>query len=279
MSISKNNFPAPTQNNEQLSQTLTQIAIDAALSVGDMLVDAFGGGVSATEKAGFFDLVTEYDRKSEQIISDFIFQHYPDSSIVGEEGGARGEGAVRWFIDPIDGTSNFATGLPFFCVSIGAEYNGEILAGAVYDPIRREMFSASTGGAFLNGSPIWARAATTDNRALLLTDFPVPGIDTQEKDFLLFGKMSQQFRSVRRMGAAALELSYVACGRADVALASIISSWDVAAAYLLVIQAGGNYVPVNSNLVDAGSKPWLVPGYIAHAPGFELERSILAKFL
>ncbi|RME98756.1 MAG: inositol monophosphatase [Chloroflexi bacterium] len=258
----------------QLSLELGDIAKTAAFSVGSLLTDAFHNGVSASEKAGFYDLVTEYDRRSEQIITDTILRLYPDSTIVGEEGGASGSGTVRWYVDPIDGTTNFATGFPFFCVSVGAEVAGQIVAGVVFDPLRQEMFRATLNGAYLNDRPIQARRTATESKAVLLTDLPVPGVDTNPETHRLFGEMTQRFRSVRRMGAAALELAYVACGRADVALASIISPWDVAAGYLLVTQAGGCYVPLGGN-----SAPWLCPAYIAHSPAFKLDESILYQFV
>lgn len=257
------------------SLELVDIAKTAAFSVGNLLTDAFYSGVSATEKAGFYDLVTEFDRRSEQIITDTILRLHPDSAIVGEESGASGSGAVRWYVDPIDGTTNFATGFPFFCVSIGAEMAGQMVAGVVFDPLRGEMFSATLTGAFLNDAPIQVCHHATESHAVLLTDFPVPGVDTDPAGHRLFGELSQRFRSVRRIGAAALELAYVACGRADVTLASIVSPWDVAAGYLLVTQAGGRYVPLGNR----HPSPWLCTGHISHSPTFDLEQSVLHRFL
>lgn len=263
-----------SQHLNQLSLKLGDIAKTAAFSVGSLLTDAFYNGVSASEKAGFYDLVTEYDRRSEQMITDIILRLHPDSAIVGEEAGASGSGAVRWYVDPIDGTTNFATGFPFFCVSIGAEVAGKIVAGVVFDPLRQEMFSATLHGAYLNGRPIQARHTVTESNAVLLTDLPVPGVDTDPDIHRLFGEMTQRFRSVRRIGAAALALAYLACGRADVVLASIISPWDVAAGYLLVTQAGGCYVPLGHN-----SSPWLCPAHISYSPTFNLDESVLRRYV
>ncbi len=260
-------------NLNELSQTLTTIAANAALSVGDILAASFWQGVEAQEKSGFFDLVTEYDRRAEAIISAYIFEQYPDSTIVGEEDGAMGTGAVRWYVDPIDGTTNFATGFPYFSVSIGAEYNGQILAGVVFDPLRLELFSASLTGAKLNGQPLRPRTAPTDQLAVLLTNFPYPGLTPSATDHLLFGQLTQRFRSVRRMGSTALELAYIACGRGDVALGQNISPWDVAGGYLLVKQTGGQYVPLNT-----AARPWLSPGFITCTPSFDLKNSVLTEF-
>jgi myo-inositol-1(or 4)-monophosphatase len=259
-----------------LSQTLETIAAGAALNVGDLLVEAFNQGVPARTKAGFFDLVTEYDRRSEAIISDFIVEAYPDSTIVGEEGGQRGQGAVHWYIDPIDGTTNFATGIPFFCVSIGAAVNGKLLAGVVFDPLRGELFRASCDGAFLNDRPLRTGTNLTDAASLLIAAFPQPGHKNSPADYALFGRMVESFKGVRRLGSAALALAYVACGRADVAFEPHISPWDVAAGYLLLTQAGGRYLPLDP---DVRARSWRAQGYLALNSVFELEQSVLEELV
>lgn len=264
------------QDINELSQHLLNIATTAALMVGDTLSEAFVRGVSAEEKSGHYDLVTEYDREAERVIVEQIFREYPNSTVIGEEGGARGDGAVRWYVDPIDGTNNFATAFPFFCVSIGAALNGQMLAGVIYDPVRRELFSASTTGAFLNGERISARGNKIDSRAVLLTDFPYPGDMSSDEDYLSFAQMVRNFLSVRRLGCAALELAYVACGRADVAFSiGGSSAWDVAAGMLIVEQAGGRYVSLGQPDPQTGQTPWPSGKYIATCPEFELEQSIL----
>lgn len=259
----------------QLSQKLLDVAVRAAQNVGPMLLEGFEQGVSASEKAGFYDLVTAYDRNAEQALKKYIFEHHPDSSFVGEEGGAVGNGAVRWYVDPIDGTTNFATGFPFFCVSIGAEVDNQILAGVVFDPVRNELFSASPAGVFLNGRPIRPNGANSEKTAVVLTDFPGPGQDDLPKDYLLFGQLSQRVRAVRRMGSTALEMAYVACGRADATVALHINPWDVAAGYLLITRVGGIYLPLGSHV----ERPWLNPGFIGHTVQFDFERSILGEFV
>ena len=267
----------PQSDTTQLSQTLVEIATRAALQVGDMLVDAFNAGVSAEEKAGFYDLVTEYDHKAEETIINFIMEQHPDSTVIGEEGGKQGNGSVHWYIDPIDGTTNFATGLPFFCVSIGAAVNGQIQAGIVFDPVKKEMFAATTNGVSVNGQSLHPNLnAKSDSDAVLITAFPLPGDLGNNGDYELFGQMVSRFKSVRRLGSAALSLAYVAAGRADVAFEPRINPWDVAAGYLIVEQAGGHYIPVGSSL--NGTSPWLSRGFIATGPGFDFEQSVMAQF-
>lgn len=268
------------QDINHLSQHLLKIAKGAALLVGDMLVEASAeatvGKLAIENKANFHDLVTKYDRQSEQMITDYIFQQHSDSTIVGEEGGAKGSGSIHWYVDPIDGTSNFARGIPFFCVSIGAALGDQMLAGVIYDPVRREMFSASTQGAFLDDKPIRAHGSQTDSGALILTAFPSPhATGVSDDDFKLFSELVRSFATVRRVGSCALSLAYIACGRADVVFESSVNPWDVAAGILIVEQAGGRYLPLASPSSPADQQPWLSPKFIATCPEFDLEQSVL----
>ena len=256
---------------DELSQNLVEVASTAAFKVGQMLVDAFNNGVTVEQKAGFYDLVTEYDRESERIISAHILQYYPDSAILGEEGGARGTGSLQWYIDPIDGTTNFATGLPFFCISIGVALDRQMLAGIIYEPVRQELFAASTQGAFLNGAPIRAQGARQDAEAVVLTDYPYLRTRFLDDDYQLFAAMVANFRGVRRLGSVALQLAYVACGRADIAFSINASSWDIAAGMFLVEQAGGRYLPLKTTRPPS----WPPVHFIATCPEFELAGSVL----
>lgn len=260
------------EHTEQLADKLMNIAEQAARRVGPMLAEAFAAGVQAKEKGGFDDLVTEFDPKAERMITDYIMQAHPDSMILGEEGGHRGNGAVRWTIDPIDGTSNFACGIPFFCTSIGAEVAGEMIAGVVYDPLRQEMFAVGSGGAMLNGQPTRVNTVTREQDAVALTNIPHSAYHSSAS-YELVGEMTRRYRSVRRLGAIALELAYLTCGRADVVAGYGMKPWDLAAVSLLIPRAGGVYRPVGP-----GEKPWLAPGCVAHCAGFPLEESILAEF-
>lgn len=155
------------------SRELAGIAELAARATGDRLRTAFRSRPEVDTKRDMHDPVTEHDRAAEEIIREVLAKETPGSVVVGEEGGAQGsEGDVRWYVDPIDGTANFAVGLPFFCVSIGAVADGEVVAGAVYDPVRDEMFSASLGGATCNGNRIESRGAARDATAVVATSYP-----------------------------------------------------------------------------------------------------------
>ena len=256
------------------------VAADAARDVGDLLRAAFVRGGPAGSKRDFHDLVTVHDRMAEDRIAAFVLARVPDSSVLGEEGGRRGTGSVRWHVDPIDGTNNFASQIPFFCVSIAAEEDGRIVAGAVYDPMRSELFAAWDGGASCNGSPIAARGAATERDALLATDFPAPASASLrvdgKSDLELFGGMVERFGSVRRLGSSALALAYVAAGRVDVTFGLAAKPWDIAAGVFLVRAAGGVCRSFPEGQTD-GARPWSGPGYAAHVAGFDYAGSVLGE--
>ena len=267
-------------NDIQLSRHLLEIATTAASRVGDYLTENFQRGVTFEEKVGYHDPVTECDRHSEQIISDHIFRMHPDSTIVGEEGGKRGQGVIRWYVDPIDGTNNFVSGLPFFCVSIAAAEDRQMLAGVIYDPVRHEMMTASLDGACLNGKYIRPTWHNSDSSATLLSGYPYEGGNATASDFELYHKLIGRFRSVRRLGCTALELASVALGRADVAFQTNANAWDVAAGMFLVQQAGGRYIGIPSGeQTEADLEPWMYHRFIAVGANFDLERSSVRDIL
>ncbi len=268
-----------TSDNLALSRHLLEIAATAALKVGDYILAPFHQGVVAQEKAGNYDLVTEYDHRSEEMIAEHIFRLHPDSTLIGEEGGRQGNGSVQWYVDPIDGTNNFADGFPFFCVSIAAAAHGQMVAGVVFDPLRRELFTASLKGAFLNGERLRSTGHASDAKALVSTNCPNSGGRSPQADFDLFQKLVDKFHSVRRLGSLALELSYVACGRVDVTFGLRANPWDVGAGMLLVQQAGGRYIGVRTDESPDGLKPWLCHTFIASCPEFDLEHSVIREVL
>lgn len=265
-----------TQSLDTLSEHLGTIAKDAALSVKDLLIEGFNAEKSFEEKSGYHDIVTEYDKRSEEIIVDKILSAHPDSTVLGEEGGEQGSGKVKWFIDPIDGTMNFATHFPFFCVSIGAAVDNQMIAGVIFDPIRNELFSATLAGAFCNDQAIQARGNRTEAESNIITSFPFIRESLTENDGKVYEDIVDRFRSTRRIGSAALELAYVAAGRADVVMATQTNAWDVAAGICLVEQAGGRYIPITTPKTDGS---WPPAQYIACGPEFDLEASILKQFL
>ncbi|GAA3557485.1 inositol monophosphatase family protein [Nonomuraea rosea] len=244
-------------------------AVEAARAVGPMLRKAFRSRPEVTTKRDFHDPVTEHDRAAEEIIRAVIGDRVPGSAIVGEEGGATGSGDLVWYVDPIDGTANFATGLPFFCVSIAAAVRGELVAGIVYDPVRDDEFTAAAEGAWCNGTPIRSAGAARDREAMLLSSYPTPLDLETDGDLALrrHGRFLESFSAVRRPGSAALKLAHVAAGWSDAAFGTRANPWDVAAGALLVRRAGGVYL----------GDPLAKGDYLAHVGGFDLAASALAE--
>jgi myo-inositol-1(or 4)-monophosphatase len=251
---------------------LLAVAASAARLAGDHAARGFRSRIATREKSGFHDLVTALDGEAEEIIVEEIFRRIPDSTIVAEEGGVRGRGELHWYVDPIDGTNNYARGIPFFCVSIAAALGDELLAGVIYDPIRHELFGASDDGAFLNDVPIRSAGVATDSAALLITDFPHPARAHARADYDRYAALVDAFGTVRRLGSCALGLAYVACGRADATVATNANAWDGAAGALLVSRAGGH-------LVGQGAAAWKGPLVMATCAEFDVSRSSLAAFL
>lgn len=188
----------------------------------------------------FANIVTDVDKKSEEIITNYLKSKYSEFSILSEEGTNHlGDDLYKWIIDPIDGTTNFVHGFPFFAVSIGLEYKGEIVLGVVYDPCHDEMFSSIVGeGSFLNEKKIEVSKNDSLEKSLLGTGF-ANDFFNNEKIINLFVKLLKKSGSIRRTGSAALHLCFVACGRLDGYWEAGLSPWDTAAGVLIVKEAGG----------------------------------------
>ncbi len=187
------------------------------------------------------DPVTETDKKCEDFVLSRLAELAPGHAIVTEETGIHsGDHEHVWYIDPLDGTMNFSQGIPFFCISIGYEVRGEMRMGAVYDPMRDECFYAEKGrGAFRNGEPIRVSGQKDLKNALLATGFIQKAYEDGRDNFPAFKHMMLGTAGVRRFGCAALELSYVACGRYDGFWDLMLRPWDVAAGFLIIREAGG----------------------------------------
>ena len=215
---------------------------EAAVIGGDQLMD-WRGRFSIKSKAPS-DLVTEADLAAQQAIRDHVIGAFPDHDFLGEESPDSGNEAVaaanyQWIVDPLDGTTNYVYGFPYFCVSVALVLDGEALAGTVYNPVTKECFTASRGGgAFLNNHPISVSDTATISESLLAASFPNE-VDRSSIEVTRFLDVLDACRSVRRLGAAALNLSNVAAGRLDGYWASTVKAWDVAAGILLVEEAGG----------------------------------------
>jgi myo-inositol-1(or 4)-monophosphatase len=198
---------------------------------------------------GAIDLVTSVDRESERRIVAALHGRFPGHSILAEEAtNLAGADGYRWIIDPLDGTTNFAHGYPHFCVSIALECDGEIIVGLVYDPLRRECFRAVRGqGASLNGNVIRTSGSTELDRSLLATGFPYDRRDKADYYLAFFKGFMLQSQGIRRSGAAALDLCYVACGRIDGFWELKLRPWDTAAGSLIVTEAGGRLSDFSGN--------------------------------
>jgi myo-inositol-1(or 4)-monophosphatase len=193
------------------------------------------------ELKGDFDLVTEADRASEKLVVDRLRSHFPSHNIVAEEGGGHASASeYRWFVDPLDGTTNFAHSFPMFNVTLGLERAGELIAGVIYDPLRQEMFTAELGGgAYLNHRRIRVSGCKRLEDSLASTGFPSRRRH-QNVNIYFYHQMAMESHGVRRTGSAAIDLAYVACGRLDAFWEFGLKPWDMAAGSLIVREAGGS---------------------------------------
>lgn len=198
---------------------------------------------------GVIDLVTEIDHQSEDFIIGEIQRQFPGHHILAEESGALdGHGEHLWLIDPLDGTVNYAHGVPVFCVSIGYAYKKQVILGAVYDPLRDELFTAERGkGSWLNGRSLKASKVEELQRSLLVTGFPYDTWNAPRNNFDYFTKLGKMTQGVRRLGSAALDLCYVAAGRFEGYWELAVKPWDVAAAGLVAEEAGARVTNIDGD--------------------------------
>ncbi len=211
-----------------------------ALQAGEILRAGVGQEHRIRHK-GTVDLVTEMDQRSEDFLVKEIRAHYPDHSILTEESGSlAGLDSHCWYIDPLDGTTNYAHGLPIFAVSLAYAENGEMQVGVVYDPMQDELFWAEKGGsAWLNDQPLHVSTTRDLIQSLMVTGFPYAVLDTPHNNIENFIRLSRLTQGVRRLGSATLDLCYVAAGRLDAYWEIRLSPWDLAAGALIVREAGG----------------------------------------
>lgn len=194
-----------------------------------------------SNKEGINNLVTEVDHSCEQVIIDIIKKNYPEHHILSEEcGDLVQDSQFKWIIDPIDGTVNFAHRIPICCVSIGVEYEGKMILGAIYNPFINELFFAERGkGATLNEKPINVSSKNAVETACLVTGFPYTYLDEPNGPLEVFDRFIRRGIPVRRLGSAAMDLAWVACGRFDAFYEHKLEAWDSAAGFLIVEEAGG----------------------------------------
>ena len=216
------------------------VATEAVLQAGAIQKERYGKAIEIHHK-GEIDLVTEVDRACEDAIVATLRRHFPNHDIVTEETDlARTGSRYVWFTDPLDGTTNFAHGYPFFCSSVGLAVDGVVVAGAVYDPIKDELFTGERGGgSYMNGRRLRVSASRDLLRSLLVTGFPYDLRDDLEGKLRLFTRFMGHARAIRRDGAAALDLCYLAAGRIDGFWEEKLQPWDMMAGVVILEEAGG----------------------------------------
>jgi myo-inositol-1(or 4)-monophosphatase len=229
------------------------------------------------ELKGEHDLVTEADRASEKLIVERLRKEYPTHHIVAEEGGVHdGSSEYRWYVDPLDGTTNFAHGFPVYNVTLALEHKGELIAGVIADPSRGEVFSVERGaGAFLDGQRIHVSKAARLEVSLAATGFPSRKRH-RNVNVHFFHQISMTTHGVRRAGAAALDLAYVACGRLDLFWEFSLNPWDIAAGVLLVREAGGVCSDMHGRELSLRAENILADNGLVHSEAVALFGEVFA---
>jgi myo-inositol-1(or 4)-monophosphatase len=243
---------------------LKSTLIKAAEASGKLIKESINGKFSIEFKEGHNNLVTEVDKASEALIMSIIREEFPDHFILSEEiGEIKMDSAYKWIIDPIDGTINFANGIPLCCVSIGIEKEGEMIMGAVYNPMMNEFFFVEKGkGAYLNDQRIQVSQQEKLLNSCLVTGFPYTYLEAENGPLDVFGRLIRAGIPVRRLGSAAIDLCWVAAGRFDGFYEHKLMAWDSAAGYLMVEEAGGTvtgfkgekYSPYQPHIVATNGK-------------------------
>jgi myo-inositol-1(or 4)-monophosphatase len=241
-----------------------------ARQAGEVLADGLGQDIQIDHKSEI-DLVTEIDRQSEELLLRAIRSRYSDDRIVAEESGViQGDNGHVWHVDPLDGTVNYAHGIPFFSVSLGYVEDGKITLGVVYDPVRDECFTAQRGqGAYVNGQKLSVSTANELIQSLLVTGFPYDIREREENNLDHYASFSLRSQGVRRLGSAALDLCYVAAGRLEGFWEVQIQSYDIAAGALIVEEAGGTVTDVH------GGPDFLTPPCSVLATNGKIHQSML----
>jgi len=215
-------------------------AIEAVVRAGDLQMAKFCRGVQVTKKSAI-DLVTEVDVEVERMFRALVAERFPDHDVLAEELGGGWRGARhRWVFDPLDGTTNFAHGVPIFCASLALEIDGEAAVAAVYDPNRRELFTAEKGeGSWVNGERLAVSSKAAVIESMLVTGFPYTVHQEADAFLRVFGNALKHARAVRRLGSAAIDMCWVAAGRMDGFWEASLKPWDTRAAALILEEAGG----------------------------------------
>jgi myo-inositol-1(or 4)-monophosphatase len=226
-------------------------AIEAVVRAGELQMAKFGTGVRV-EKKGAIDLVTEVDLEVERMFRALIDERFPDHDVLAEEFGGGLKGARhRWVFDPLDGTTNFAHGVPIFCASLALEIDGRAAVAAVYDPNREELFTAEAGvGSWMNGQPLQVSASAAVLESMLVTGFPYHVHQQADQLVQVFAQVLKEARAVRRLGSAAIDTCWVAAGRMDGFWEASLKPWDMLAAALILEEAGGRVTGMDGGRWD-----------------------------
>jgi len=250
--------------------------IQISKEAGELIRNAFGKTHSVEFKTNELNLVTETDKASEKLITDFISKKYPSHGILAEEGSEANKSAeYLWVVDPLDGTSNFAHGLPIFAVSIGVQKNGDTIAGVVYDVMRDVIYSAErSGGSFENGRRISVNKNSNLGHSMLVTGFPYDIKENPDKASERFIAFLNQARAIRRLGSAAIDFCYVASGVFDGFWEVSLHPWDICAGKLIVEEADGIVTDFDGNEIDIYSKRILATNGLVHKKMIDVMKSI-----
>jgi myo-inositol-1(or 4)-monophosphatase len=246
--------------------TERSVAIGAARAAGELLRSELAGARRIAFKGAPTNLVTEMDARAEALILGLLREAFPDDAILSEEmGGAAGRSGRRWIVDPLDGTTNYAHGLPLFAVSIGLEVQGRVMLGVVCDPVHDELYVAERGGgAFVNDRKLEVSRATTLDESLLVTGFPYNIRETDDNNLREYAAFSLRAQGARRLGSAVLYLSWLAAGRLDGYWELRVGAWDAAAGSLLVEEAGGRVTALDGSPLDLERPSVLASNGIIH---------------
>jgi myo-inositol-1(or 4)-monophosphatase len=249
-----------------MTPSFREVAVDAATRAGALLRAHLGGDRDVSHKTSPINLVTDMDRRSEALIVDAIRWHFPEHGILAEERGAvSGSAPHRWIVDPLDGTTNYAHGMPIFCVSIALEIEGRVVLGVVCDPNRDECFVAERGrGATVNGAPLRVSSTATLGESLLSTGYQYDIRSSTRNNLAEHAALLLRSHSVREIGSAVLNLAYVAAGRLDAFWELSLGAWDVAAGALLVEEAGGHVTTPSGGPLDLGAPSIVATNGIIH---------------
>lgn len=248
--------------------------IEISRIAGGVLREGFGKNFEIEYKGSLTNLVTEYDKKSEKVIIDFIKKEFPTHTIIAEESGRhQSTSDYVWVIDPLDGTTNFAHGLPIFSVSIGVLYKNEVAAGVVYDVMSDTLYSAEKGaGAARNSEKLSVSSNPNLAESLLVTGFPYDIVNNPNHAIEKFTAFLKSSRAVRRLGSAAIDLCYVAAGVFDGFWEVSLHPWDIAAGKLIVEEAGGLVTNFSGQKIDVFSKEILASNVKVHNQMLEILR-------